>query len=390
MDLELQWLLLGLPLAFALGWAASRIDLRQLSRQRRDAPHAYFDGLTLLLQEQPDKAIDAFIEAVQLDPADTTELHFALGHLFRRRGEFERAVRVHEHLMQRGDLRGAVRDRARLALAEDYLKAGLFDRAETAFRALAGTAHDAEAQRALLSLAERSHDWPVALALARRLDTAAPGSMAVRIAHHECELALLADARDAGVVGGEGDAALQRACAGAPTAPRPLLLRGRRAMQRGDAAAACDAWEALLLAHPGTFLLVADEHAAAALACGRAAQAQQALLALHDQLPAVELLQALQRLAGDDDAAWQALTERLQAQLSRQPTAAAVRLWLSWPIARQQAVSAADAAQALARAARPLQRYRCAACGFEADGHFWQCPGCLTWDSFPPQRLEAL
>ena len=97
MDFDLQWLLLALPIAFALGWIGSRMDVRQWKREQKNSPKAYYDGLNLLLNEQQDKAIDAFIEAMQSDP-DTTELHFALGNLFRRRGEFERAVRVHEHL----------------------------------------------------------------------------------------------------------------------------------------------------------------------------------------------------------------------------------------------------------------------------------------------------
>src|SRR5512147_335236 len=103
MDFDFQWLLIGLPVAFGLGWLASRFDLRQWRRDGRDAPRAYFKRLNLLLNEQQDKAIDAFIEAVQHDP-DTTELHFGLGNLFRRRGDFERAVRVHNHLLGRADL----------------------------------------------------------------------------------------------------------------------------------------------------------------------------------------------------------------------------------------------------------------------------------------------
>ena len=115
------------PFAFVLGWLASRLDLRQLRIENRQAPKAYFKGLNYLLNEQQDQAIDAFIEAVQNDP-DTSELHFALGNLFRRRGEYERAVRVHEHLLSRGDLSRADRDRAQHALALDFLKAGLLDR----------------------------------------------------------------------------------------------------------------------------------------------------------------------------------------------------------------------------------------------------------------------
>ena len=141
MDFDFQWLLIGLPVAFALGWMASSFDLRQLKRERQDSPRAYYKGLNLLLNEQQDKAIDAFIEAVQNDP-DTTELHFALGNLFRRRGEFERAVRVHQHLLGRADLKAGDRDRAQLALAQDFMKAGLFDRAEAAWHALEGTPFD--------------------------------------------------------------------------------------------------------------------------------------------------------------------------------------------------------------------------------------------------------
>jgi lipopolysaccharide biosynthesis regulator YciM len=102
-----SWLLLliGLPVVFALGWLASASTCARPGATARDGRAApYFKGLNLLLNEQQDKAIDAFIEAVQHDP-DTTELHFALGNLFRRRGEFERAVRVHQHLLQRADLK---------------------------------------------------------------------------------------------------------------------------------------------------------------------------------------------------------------------------------------------------------------------------------------------
>ncbi|MGZ5252550.1 MAG: tetratricopeptide repeat protein, partial [Caldimonas sp.] len=158
MDFELQWLLWALPLAFALGWVASRLDVRQWKREQKDSPKVYYKGLNLLLNEQHDKAIDAFIEAVQQDP-DTSDLHFALGNLFRRRGEYERAVRVHQHLLGRADLPKSDRDRAQNALAQDFMKAGLFDRAESAYQALAGTSFDTESRLALLDLHERSRDW---------------------------------------------------------------------------------------------------------------------------------------------------------------------------------------------------------------------------------------
>src|SRR5215218_11190021 len=103
MDLEYWWLL-ALPLFFALGWLAARIDIKQLMSESRALPMSYFRGLNFLLNEQPDKAIEAFIEVVKVDP-QTVELHFALGNLFRRRGEIERAIRMHQNLVERADLR---------------------------------------------------------------------------------------------------------------------------------------------------------------------------------------------------------------------------------------------------------------------------------------------
>ena len=383
MDFDLQWLLIALPVAFALGWMASRFDLKQLKREREDAPRAYFKGLNLLLNEQQDKAIDAFIEAVQSDP-DTTELHFALGNLFRRRGEFERAVRVHEHLLGRSDLKTGDRDRAQRALAQDFMKAGLFDRAEAAWHALDGTPFDGEAQGALLSLYERSRDWPQAAAVARRLEQAGSGSFASRIAHYECELAEAADA--AGRMG-EASAALQRAREAAPQAPRPLLLVGRRLLSQGDAAGALRAWDTLREQHPSSFLLVAADYVKAAQACGQTDAAHGALAQALQALPAVELLQALETLEAPDDPA---RLPRLLNQLKLQPSLSAAQRLLDLPSEAWTPQAWAALRAAVDRSVAPLQRYRCAACGFEARHYFWQCPGCLSWDSYPPQHIDAL
>ena len=377
MGFELQWLLLGLPLAFALGWLASRIDVRQWKREQGDTPQAYFKGLNLLLNEQHDKAIDAFISAIQQDP-DTSELHFALGNLFRRRGEYERAVRVHEHLLARADLKATERDRAQHELAQDFMKAGLFDRAEAAYRALDGTLFAGEARLALLSLYERSRDWQNASDIAAKLELAGHGSFAARRAHYACELALEADARNQPA---EAEAALLRARETAPQSPRPLLIAGQRAARAGHHEVACQAWDELRLRHPATFVLVAQAYADSAIACGREASAREALKALFDTLPALDLLRALDKLGA---------APPLLPYLRQHPTLSAAQQWLAQPAADWTEDGVAAVRDAVGRAAKPLQRYRCAACGFEAHHYFWQCPGCLSWDSYPPQRIEEL
>src|SRR5262245_12341458 len=158
MEFEYWWLI-GFPLFFGLGWVAARIDIRQLVSESRALPSSYFKGLNFLLNEQPDKAIESFIEVARVNP-ETIELHFALGSLFRRRGEFDRAIRMHQNLLERVDL-GAEQKLAALAeLGEDYLKAGILDRAEEAFTKLLDSGQAPLARRRLLDIYEQEKDWP--------------------------------------------------------------------------------------------------------------------------------------------------------------------------------------------------------------------------------------
>jgi len=378
MDFEFQWLLLGLPLFFILGWLGSRFDLRQMRRETSGSPKAYYKGLSLLLNEQQDKAIDAFIETVQNDP-DTTELHFALGNLFRRRGEFERSVRVHQHLLVRADLPQAERERAQHALAQDFVKAGLFDRAEAAYKALEGTAYHTEARLALLNLYERSRDWRAALETAQQLETAGTGSFARRISHYWCELAQTAEEQHHP---DEAERALQQALKADPSSARPLVMQGQRLLRANRPADAFEAWSELRRRDPAAFTLVAGDYA----------DAKEALEKLLADAPRLDFLGAWAKLEADPDV----VANRYREMLHAHPTLSAAREVLQQPAIAASAAavgplaerSLADVRTAVTQAAKPLQRYRCAACGFEAQRHFWQCPGCLSWDSYPALRIE--
>jgi lipopolysaccharide assembly protein B len=383
MDFDLLWLLLGLPVAFALGWLASRFDLRQLKREQRETPKAIFKGLNLLLNEQHDKAIDAFIEAVQQDP-DTSDLHFALGNLFRRRGEYERAVRVHQHLLSRADLPPAERDRAQHGLAQDFVQAGLFDRAEAAWLALEGTAYDTDARLALLTLHERSRDWRAAVDDAVKLERGSTGSYASRISHYWCELSLEADAKQQTA---DADAALRRAQEAAPQAARPAVMAGRRMAAIGRHSDALALWEVLLTSHPASFNLIATEYAQCAIACNATDAARDKLSALQLKKNSIDLLNAINLLDADPASR----RERNRAQLAVLPTLSAAQTVLREHGESAQPLDQAEVAAlggVIDRAAKAGQRYRCAACGFDAQQHYWQCPGCLGWDTYPPQRLE--
>lgn len=388
MDFDLSWVLLGLPVAFVFGWIASRLDFRQLRIENRQAPRAYFKGLNYLLNEQQDQAIDAFIEAVQNDP-DTSELHFALGNLFRRRGEYERAVRVHEHLLSRGDLVRADRERAQHALALDFLKAGLLDRAEDALRRLEGTPFQTQALLALLAIYERSRDWPQAAEISRKLEQAGQGSFGGRMAHYLCEQAASQQARGRT---DEATALLRRAIETAPAAARPLMDLARLQATQGQHGAAFDTLRNLFLQSPAAAPLAALSLADAAEAAGQREAALLLLRERYQQTPSLDVLDAIVRLetaahgTGETPAG---ARERYVEHLALEPSLVAAAKWIAGEKMEHEQFHP-QVQRALDHATKPLLRYRCAACGFEAKQHFWQCPGCQAWDSYPPRRVEEL
>lgn len=385
MEFDLSWILLGFPLAFGLGWLASRFDLRQLREENRRAPKAYFKGLNYLLNEQQDQAIDAFIEAVQNDP-DTSELHFALGNLFRRRGEYNRAVRVHEHLLSRGDLSRADRERAQHALALDFLKAGLLDRAEDALRRLEGTPFENQARLALLAIYERSRDWPQAAAIASKMQGLHQGDFGPRQAHYLCEQALAHAA--------QGDLAaaqrqLEEAIAAAPAAPRARIELARLLQRRGDAAGALATLLRLAEDAPIALPLAAALLVELAGATGRTDEVRALLLRHYEQSHSLDLLEGIVALdtasAGSHGPAREWYVRHLEAE----PSLVAAAKWLANEHFDHEEFHP-QVQRALDAATKPLTRYRCAACGFEARQHFWQCPGCQSWDSYPARRVEEL
>ncbi len=384
MELDLTWILLGLPMAFGLGWLASRLDLRQLRIANRQAPRAYFKGLNYLLNEQQDQAIDAFIEAVQNDP-DTSELHFALGNLFRRRGEYDRAVRVHEHLLSRADLSNADRQRAQHGLALDYLKAGLLDRAEEALRKLEGTTYEGQARLARLAIYERSREWPEATLVAQLLEKSGEANFSVRMAHYQCELA-----REAVQQGDSAKALqlLQRAIIDSPDAARPRILLGQLQLAQGQSHAAFETLKTLFEKTDASAPLAASSLAKAAQAAHLSAIAFHVLEAHYAKQPCIDVLEAMASLEAAEPSGQAASHQRYLDHLQKHPSLMAASRWLNGQA--QQEPLPAPVQKALEQATRPLARYRCAACGFEAKEHFWHCPGCQAWDSYPPRRVEEL
>src|SRR5471030_843898 len=237
MEFELWWLF-GIPVFFGLGWVAARVDIRQLVSESRTLPRGYFKGLNFLLNDQPDKAIDAFIEIVRLDP-ETADMHFALGNLFRRRGETERAIRVHQNLLSRPDLPQEQKEHAEYELGMDYLKAGLLDRAEETFNRLIESQYAVQARRALLEIFQREKEWPRAIEAALGLQESGAGSRQKEIAQFYCELA-----QDALVHMHPEDALplLEKSLQADRVNARATILTGDAQLAQGDVEGALMTW----------------------------------------------------------------------------------------------------------------------------------------------------
>jgi len=387
MDFEPWWLVL-LPLLFIAGWLARGVDRRLQSRESGAAPRSMFRGLNLLLNEKPDQAIDAFIEVVRLDP-ETIELHYALGNLFRRRGEIDRAVRIHNYLLNRADLPARERSTALAELAQDYLKGGLLDRAEEAFtRLLDDRPHRLAALRALLSIYEMEGEWLRAIDTAGALQREAGETHSTAIAHFRCELAERARAA------GDDDTAqreLELALAGERRSVRALALQGDLLARRGDTAGAIRNWRSIEREAPQFLPLVAERLAAALDAAGQRPAARAMLERGLREQPSFDMLD----LAFRSVLAWEgaaAAEQLLRDELKRHPSLLGFERLLAL---RAGTGGPADPEldqlrQLLQVQSRKLARFRCERCGFRAREFHWQCPGCKGWDSYPPRRVEDI
>ncbi|MFO7748122.1 MAG: lipopolysaccharide assembly protein LapB [Orrella sp.] len=398
MDFE-SWWLIFMPLLFGLGWLAARFDFRQMLTETRALPDSYFKGLNFLLNEQPDRAIDAFIEVAKLDP-ETTELHFALGSLFRRRGEMERAIRVHQSLLSRADLPVREREHALHEIAQDYLKAGMLDRAEMAYKELRNTRYEESASRALVRIYESEHDWPRAIEAVKRLGKLTGESVA-QLVHYHCEMAhtrLTQQPTD--LVAARAAFALAQRCVDDDdnstdgSRARVHMIGAALARAEGDAQSERQSLLALMKQAPEYAGLVADELQINFSATNECPELLKLLQDQYEAHPSLDLFGVIFKLikgqSGDSEA-WAFAHQALTANPSLLGLEHALRISGSSQAQGPIATMDTDWLQRLiVRHTQRLERYGCRVCGFQAKGFYWQCPGCHGWETYPPRRLEEL
>src|SRR3989440_765695 len=376
------WWLLGFPLFFGLGWIAARIDIKQIVSESRALPRSYFKGLNFLLNEQPDKAIEAFIEVVKVDP-ETIELHFALGSLFRRRGEYDRAIRMHQNLLERPGLGAEQKVIALAELGQDYLKAGILDRAEEVFKKLEKSAQSAAARRHLLEIYEQEKDWTRAIEMTKQVE-----SDPRDLAQYYCELAASESAQsrpDAARKYLEAGLEANRKCV------RASLQLGDLERSRNHFEEAIEHWKRIESQNPAYLALVAQRLLEAHRDAGRPEDGLRLLTGYLERYPSLDLLDTVFQQTLEDKGAEAAYT-LVRDELRRNPTLLGLdRLLEAQIIAAGSPERRPDlelVRQLVHGHTRRLARYRCENCGFKARQFHWHCPACGGWETYPPRRTE--
>lgn len=379
MEFEAWWLLIPLG-CFALGWFAARVDIRYVLRDARALPSAYFRGLNFLLREQHDKAVESFVDVSRRDP-HALDLQLALGSLFRRQGRVGEATGIHQSLVDRHDLPKDKRELAQFELAQDFHAAGLFDRAETVYEQLTGSAYEAEAVTRLASVLEQEKAWSKAIAARERIQRLSGEPQGRFIAQYHCELAELSlTAGDASTTHRE----LASALAANRNNSRAHLIAFRAAIKANDSSVAEAELAELQRTRPELLVLVADDVVALFQKLGKPAEAVEQLAAaqrdVSSSLGLSRLIDASLNIEGRDQA-----LGRLKRELTQQPSARETARLLELESSKSEGQAAhtmTEVAQLLYRATEKTPGFQCAHCGFRAPRYYWKCPGCNEWESF--------
>ena len=375
-----------LPVAALSGWLIGRREAAaQAARREQSSQIAtdYFMGLNYLLHDRPDKAIEVFVKVLEVE-TETVETHLALGNLFRRRGEVDRAIRIHQNLVARSTLDIRQRGLALLELGLDYMRSGLFDRAENLFLELLDTGmYQQQSLRHLVDIYQQEQDWTKALEFCSRLEAVTGQNLSNERAHFLCEQA------QAQVERQQRDAAqdlLDKAFATDRKCVRASLMSANLAMQARDYERA--------LAHLKRIehqdIDFVPEALSMTIKCYRQLERLDELRDYLERLSAlragVSPTLALAELM-DEQQGLEAAKRYVVQELKIRPTIRGIDRLIEYALNDAAGESREDLLILKETALRLIAdkaTYKCGSCGFAGRSMHWQCPGCKSWSTVKP------
>ncbi len=370
--------LIGLLTAAALA-AAATWYLRGwwLKRKNLRLRQAFYLGIAELLQDETDQALDIFLQ-ISRQHAQMVELQLMLASLFRQRGEVDKAIRIHQSLLERPDLSPALKREVQAGLGQDFMKAGVFDRAEQHFLALESRGElPPQALKSLIKIYEMEQDWPKAIRYAMQLERQTGKRLSDVVAHYYCELAEIALRKQDF---SQAQERVTQALAKYPGSARARMMEARLHQQREELSRALTAWKLALETRPDLLGEIWPELESCYLAVHGAEQLLQELDALLEPAPSA-LAQIIRAQVLARDSGEEVALKRLETDLQRVPTITGLACWLSMKTdlgGGGEMESIRLIVQALRAGKRP---WHCNQCGFSGSSFHWQCPGCKSWGS---------
>ncbi len=378
--------LLMLPIAAASGWYASRLGQskpRRRSSSSAKLPHDYFVGLNFLVNEQPDKAVDVFVKLLEVD-SETVETHLALGSLFRRRGEVERATRIHQNLIARPNLSREMRIQSLLALGQDYLAAGVFDRAERIFQeVVASGEYVSSSLEYLLDIYQLQRNWHQAIETAQRLEATTNQSMAVSVAQYYCELA------NYQITAGDHEQAyryLRKALAIDKLCARASMSLGELEARNQRLKVAIRYFKQVVDQDPDYLSEIVLPLERCYVALTNKDEFMQYLHTCLANHPRISIVLLLADRIGEQQG-HRAAANFIATQLQQHPSIRGLHRLIQLHLQHADP-SARDNLHVLEQLTAKLLEdkpvYRCGQCGFSAKALHWFCPGCRSWATVKP------
>jgi lipopolysaccharide biosynthesis regulator YciM len=381
------WWLLVIPFFFTLGWLAARVDIKQIISESTDLPSAYFKGLHYLITNQYEKAIEAFDNAIKINN-DSLELHFALGALLRRTGQIDRAINLHIDLLEKRELTQSQQESVKAELAQDYFKAGLYDRAEELLLVLDKENYYQFSLNTLLEIYVKEREWEKAVETATELEKISGVSFRISVSHYFCEIAVNQILSKKYTLAKK---ALNRALEESTNCTRANILLGDIHADDKSFEEAIVYWKKIEFQQPEYLGLVAPKIIAAYQTINKVNEGLSILARFFDIYKLKSLLNVLYETVLANEGPNQAENIARKELIQRPSLSALDQLFQAQAIGKTNKIDNIELIQQTIKNTIGDRRfYMCNQCGFKARQFHWQCPACNAWESLPSEPADII